>query len=178
MLELKHCDRTLQSMVPEEMKRWSVRPCTNCEGTGLCLRCKDPEKRKFLKGKRHRKAEETCHACDGSKRCRACAGTGRVGGVGSSQPVPAGPTSQPLQLTRSERVAVILDLLSGRTSLPACRDQGLPVSEVARWLIDFLEAGAHAVATEPCEQTSSTSAAEEQIHELSKQTAPIIGHEA
>jgi len=174
MLEITNPDRTLKSMVPEDMKRWSVRPCTFCEGTGLCPQCKDPEKRRFRRG-RHRKAENTCHACTGNKNCRACAGTGRVGGVGSSQPAAPTSTSQPGELTRNERVALILDLLAGRTSLPACRDRGLPVDRVARWLLDFLEAGAHAVTTEPGGKTSSISSGQESIHELRKRLAPIIG---
>jgi len=53
----------------------------------------------------------------------------------------------------------------------------LPVNRVARWLLDFLEAGAHAVASESCEQTNSTSSGQEPIHELRERLAPILGHE-
>ena len=164
-------------MVPESMKRWSVRPCTFCEGSGLCPQCKDAEKRRVLGGRRRRKAVGQCVACSGNKSCRACAGTGRVGGLGQSESATPRPTSQPQELTRPERVALILDLLSGRTNLPACRDRGLPVNKVARWLADFLEAGAHAITTETCGQKSSTSPGQEPIRELRKRLAPIIGHE-
>lgn len=150
------------------MKRWTVRPCSLCEGGGRCPECKDVEKRKVLGGRRGRKGADTCFACAGNKICRACAGTGRVNGVGSSQPVPPGPTSEPQELTKSERVALILDLLSGRTSLPACHDRGLPVNEVARWLTDFLEAGAHAVTTERWRTTNSSSPDKEPIREMKK----------
>jgi hypothetical protein len=171
MLEIEDPDRTLESMVPEDMKRWSVRPCTSCGGTGHCLECKDLEKRRFLRGRQHRRPQGVCHACDGNKRCRACAGTGRAGGNGQSRPL----TSPPWELSKSERVALILDLLAGRTSLPACRDRGLPADKVARWLLDFLEAGSHAVATRiPSGERGPTPPVPETTPELRDRLAPTI----
>jgi hypothetical protein len=177
MLEITDSDRTLQSMVPENMKRWTVRPCTSCEGSGRCPKCKDAEKRRVLGRRLGRKAAESCLACGGNRSCRTCAGTGRVGGVASSQPVPPGPTSQPPELTKSERVSLVLDLLTGRTSIPACRDRGLRVNDVVRWVLDFLEAGGEAIDIGRRKSEVSIRSRKEPIIEPRERLSPIIGRD-
>ena len=48
-----------------------------------------------------------------------------------------------------ERVALVMAVVTGRTSLDqACCEHGIPHRELARWVSDFLEAGADAIHAE------------------------------